>query len=185
MAASLFTNGWQAISAFIQTCWIIALVSSLLLVILVIVNYFDLDTDSELNARRHYAIPQTVLSFASASSWVILLTLYYRYELNTSIALGLLAGIIAVFITRYLSRILPGHASASLPGKAESLLGQRGKVLNSIPAHRNGFGKVSVQLAGTTYEMEAMTPGQALDTGAAIRVIDVVAERTLIVEKAQ
>ena len=52
----------------------------------------------------------------------------------------------------------------------------------SIPPHRNGFGKVHLNVRGVPNELEAITAGQAIQPGMAVRVIDIIEDEVLVVE---
>ena len=61
-------------------------------------------------------------------------------------------------------------------------LDQPGEVYLSIPAHRNGQGKVHLMIDGAVREMDAITDGELLKTGEAVRVVEILDNNTLKVE---
>ena len=60
-------------------------------------------------------------------------------------------------------------------------VGHSGDVYLSIPARRTGTGKVHVTLQGRLMELDAVTPDEAIPTGARVLVIDTIAPSTVIV----
>jgi hypothetical protein len=60
-------------------------------------------------------------------------------------------------------------------------VGNSGDVYLSIPARRQGTGKIHITLQGRLMELDAMTPDDAIATGAQVLVIDTIAPSTVIV----
>lgn len=59
----------------------------------------------------------------------------------------------------------------------------QGKVYLTIPGNREGFGKVQITINNAVREYEALTDGDTLKTGTAIRVVEVIDSNTLLVEE--
>jgi len=62
-------------------------------------------------------------------------------------------------------------------------LNKTGTVYIPVPANSAGTGKVNVVVLGRTYELNALTAGPALETGAAI-LVKAVQNSNLIIERA-
>lgn len=58
-----------------------------------------------------------------------------------------------------------------------------GEVYLIIPAKRKGTGKVTITLQGVSTELDAVTDGRELPTGSKVKVVGVVDNRVLLVEK--
>lgn len=52
-----------------------------------------------------------------------------------------------------------------------------------IPAGRSGQGKVQVSIGGVAHELAAMTDGELLPSGSRVRVVDLVDNQTVLVER--
>ena len=185
MRVSLFGELWKAQSWVEQAFWLVAMVSTLLLGILLVMSLFapDRDADEEPeDTPSSFFNARVVLNFFTAFGWVALI-LYHqgiptKLLLLFSSAAGLIAAALAKAITFLLLRLAPRRSHHN----GERLLLRTGKVLEPIPPHRNGFGKVHLEMRGTPYELEAITAGKELEPGAAIRVIGIIDERILLVE---
>ena len=59
---------------------------------------------------------------------------------------------------------------------------QTGEVYLTIPETKRGQGKVHINIQGSMREMDAITEGKKLPTGATVRVIEVIDEKILLVE---
>ncbi len=185
MRLPLFGDLWNAQSWIEQAFWLAAAVSTLLLAILLVLSLFSPERDADEEADKklsHIFNARTVLNFFAAFSWMALI-LYHqgmpmKVLLAFSLAVGLAVAALAKAATLLFLRLIP-HRSHD---EGERLLLQKGKVLEPIPPHRNGFGKVHLDLRGAPYELEAITAGKELRPGAEIRVIGVIDERILLVE---
>ena len=90
------------------------------------------------------------------------------------VGLGLAAMVGTAMITRWMLT-LEDDGSVSIHGA----VGSTGTVYLSIPADRKGTGKVLLTLQNRTVEYQAITPQEALPTGAAVLVVDVVGPDTV------
>jgi len=63
-------------------------------------------------------------------------------------------------------------------------IGGTGEVYIPIPGGRSGRGKISITLQGSLREIDAVTAGEALPRGTAVRVAEVAGNGVLLVEKA-
>ena len=93
------------------------------------------------------------------------------------------AGAIATVVVAWLMRLLVGLQSEGTV-RIERAVGMAGAVYLSIPARREGAGKVTVRLQNRTMEYQAMTPGEALTTGTPVVVTDVIGPGTVEVTSA-
>lgn len=184
MLFSLFGDWWEAQSWAQQVFWLVAIVSSLLLGILSALSLYELSQGHVAEAEHRPSRvlnPRTILTFSVVFGWLALLLSYQNVSLAFVLApaavLGALAAAWAKGISRFILRLAPGY-----PLGADLLVESTGKVLEPIPPHRNGFGKVHLNLRDAPYELEAITGGGELKPGAPVRVIGVIDGRVLLVE---
>ena len=64
----------------------------------------------------------------------------------------------------------------------KSAVGCEGTVYLTIPAERKGLGKVQITINNAIREYDALTDGEALQTGVPITVTEVLNDHTLVVE---
>ena len=62
-------------------------------------------------------------------------------------------------------------------------MGKACDVYLRIPAARSGQGKVQVSFGGSVQELDAVTDGEQLPSGAKVRVVQLIEGRLLLVEK--
>ena len=65
----------------------------------------------------------------------------------------------------------------------EEAIGQVADTYLRIPGNREGTGKVMVSVRGSMHELEAMTEGDAIPTGAKVRITKVIGSELLEVER--
>jgi hypothetical protein len=99
-----------------------------------------------------------------------------------SVFIAILAGLATTLIIGFLFfTFLKLNESGNI--RIESALGQVGTVYISIPGGRHGTGVVQLVMQGVTQEMNAMTNGEKLHAGAAVKVLEVVEGNILLVSK--
>lgn len=174
-------------SLFEQSLWLLAITSSLLLLILLVLGLIQQpDTETEANARLSRIFnPRSILAFLAFFAWGSLCASAQSGSLPLILGAGLLAGLIAAATSKIVTLLLLQFALRSPVVAADRLVGATGQVLAEVPPHRNGFGKVHLSTEGTPYQLEAMTAGAALPIGAPVRVIEVIEGQVLVVEPLQ
>ena len=184
MPGLFFSNWWEAHSALQQSLWLVAVTGTLLLLILIVMSLIDPETEAEATARLSKVFnPRTILTFLTFFGWVGLLISHSGLAQHYVIALGVLAGLIAAAMAKGVTLMLLRLAPRPVLSNPQRLVQSTGRVLYTVPSHRNGFGKVHLNVKGTPYEIEAMTAGMELRRGSSIRVVEVIEEgRVLVVE---
>jgi hypothetical protein len=101
--------------------------------------------------------------------------------LRVSIAVeaGIVAMVVVVFLMRGLARL---SVSGTLDPR--NAVGHSASVYLRIPAGGVGTGKVTVEVQGRSVELDAVTDGAEIPTGARVEVVDVVGSETLKVVRA-
>lgn len=99
--------------------------------------------------------------------------------LCVALVIGVLFVGVFLFMFRKLKR-LEHTASYNL----QDAVGQIADVYLRIPAERGGEGKVQAAFSGSVQELSAITDGEQIPSGAKVRVLGVVGDHTLLVEKA-
>lgn len=141
------------------------------------------ESEAETTARFSRILnPRTILAFLTFFGWVGLLASYYLSSHTLILLLGVAAGSIAAVTAKGITLMLLRLAPRSNSVNTERIMQTTGRVLNTVPSHRNGFGKVHLDMRGLPYELEAMTAGTELRAGAPVRVVGVIEDRVLLVE---
>ncbi len=67
--------------------------------------------------------------------------------------------------------------------KISDAINKTGSVYLTIPENRSGYGKIQISIRGSQKEFDAVTDGEALPSGSAIRVVDTLSENLCLVTK--
>lgn len=176
---------WKALESSSQAFLSMAIVSSLLLVMLIAIHLMGLEQDAESDVKtqserkRQWFDARMILVFFTLFSWMIVTFILFQFPIPTALLIATLVASVITFFSRYL--IKRWFTLNDKMGPAD-LLQQTGEVLQSIPPHRNGFGKVYLSLPEAPFQIEAITAGQELSPGSHVRVIDVIDDRIILVE---
>ena len=95
---------------------------------------------------------------------------------------AIIVGVLLVFLVMMLFKWLSGMQQAGNINVFKSAVGCEGKVYLTIPGARAGSGKVQITINDAVREYEAVTDGDKLPTGTAIRVVEAISSDTLLVE---
>ncbi|MBR0237736.1 MAG: NfeD family protein [Thermoguttaceae bacterium] len=93
---------------------------------------------------------------------------------------GWVAGAAVAFIMGFINKL---QSSGNV--KLESAVGKTATVYIRIPENKSNTGKIQLTIQGRIDEMEAMTPGPALPSGATVVIKEIVDGRIAIVEEKQ
>ncbi len=96
---------------------------------------------------------------------------------------SVLAGVLAMFLVAWMMRMLHSMGSSGSLVLSNAL-GQVASTYLHIPGAGQGQGKISLEMQGRSVELVAMTDGPAIPTGATVRVVEVLANETVKVERA-
>lgn len=95
-----------------------------------------------------------------------------------ALAVGCLAVVLFAMIYKQMRRL--EHDGAF---RIDDCVGQVADVYLRIPGQRRGEGKVQYSFGGSVQELAAITEGEAIASGAKVRILEVVGQHTLLVEK--
>ncbi len=180
MRILLLKTDWLADNWNQQIFWSIAVVASLLLVILMVYSLFSEYNESE-NVSQDNGLFQldarTVLTFFTAFGWAAALIMRVDNSFQKALLYGILIGLVTALLTSV--KGLPDWFASK---SSKTFLESTGKVLQSIPPHRAGIGKIHLDASRMSAEVNAVTQGRELPVGSPVRVIGMLDDETLLVE---
>jgi len=140
-----------------------------LLLLLSILGGLDLDLDIgggdiDVDGGGDLGIIKGILTFISVSSWVIKIILEFDENPVYAFTIGIIAGIIAVFLLNLMLRFLLNQQE-NVNWQEEDVLFKEAKVYLRIPA-KTGYGLIKVHVNGIYRELKAVTQnGKEIPTG--------------------
>ena len=177
----------------LQTFWYIALPATLIFLIQSIMTFAGMDAhdgvDADFNSDfSHTDAPfqlfslRNLINFLMGFGWTGIC--FYGYIQNKIALTGLALFIGLVFvgmfflIIRQIQRLAEDNTF-----KIEQALNKTGSVYLSIPAQKTGKGKVQVSVNGSMQELDAVTEGDKIETGAMVKIVRTEGTNLLFVEK--
>lgn len=183
---------WDALSSPHQVFWFMAIIFSVLFFIQFILLLIGFDSDSDtdfghggdsgsLEHEFSALSARSIIAFFTFFGWTGVLAMSNQLSVWISVALATGVGLTAMFIVAYLMfKFAQLEQSGTL--NFYHALDQHGEVYLPIPAHQVGKGKIHLKIDGTVREMDAMTDGEMLRTGAHVKVVEIMEDNTLKVE---
>jgi preprotein translocase subunit YajC len=138
-------------------------------------NLDGVDTPFQLFSLRN------LINFLLGFSWTGIS--FYTSISNKFLLIGLSFSVGAFFlylfflIIRQMQKLAEDNSF-----KITNTLNKTAEVYLSIPAHKSGKGKVMISVKGSFHELDAMSEGEKIPTGAAVRIVKIENDSILIVE---
>lgn len=179
MRSLLFGNWWSALKIEQQIFWSLAIVFSLLSIILFLLDRMGYEQEAEVAKVKQPRIidARLVLIFLTSFGWASVLFSSFSWII-TSI---LLFSSFTALLVSFLQGLVFGFPWRK-QFDVQILVESTGQVLQPIPPHKNGMGKVHLDIRKKSYELNALTTGRELREGVPVRVVDITEENILIVE---
>lgn len=203
---------WNTLSVTMKILWAITLSASLIFIIQSILTFigagsdgdFDIDTGgadgtgaeagdfdltaSDASSADVHSTGMGLLTFRNfvnfflGFGWSAILLRESIKSTTLLMVVSIVIGIALVFLVMMLFKWLSNMQQAGNINLYRSAVGCEGKVYLVIPGQRSGSGKVQITINGAVREYEAVTDGDKLATGTAIRVVEVLSSDTVLVE---
>ena len=194
----LLSVWWSNVDSFEKFFWYIAVPFSLTFLIQLIFTFLgigdsdgmDIDLDSDgvtdiLDADGgpfNFFTVRNFLAFFMIFGWSGITYYNYGFSKTKTAVLAFISGIIAMLIVAFLFYYMM-KLSQSGNMNLNYAPGKYGQVYIPIPEARRGSGKIQITFQGALREIEAVTDGERLSTGARVKVIKVLDDSTLLVEE--
>lgn len=143
----------------------------------------DTDTDHGYSLDPSFTLfsVRSIIAFFTFFGWTGVLALNAGLGTTMAVISASVSGFMAMAIVGYMMYLFSKLGESGNVDLNEALF-QTGEVYLTIPAGKRAVGKIHINIQGTMKEMDAITEGKTLATGATIRVVEVVGENLLLVE---
>ena len=199
----MIAEWWTSLSVLLKILWGITLASSLVFIIETIMTFIgadagdtgldgvDTDFDGPDNAMdgvdgtsgMNLYTFRNFVNFFLGFGWTSVLLYEQIASKALLFTLAFLVGVVLVAIVMYLFKWLSTMQQSGNINVWKSAVGCHGKVYLTIPGERAGVGKVQITINNAVREYDALTDGETLRTGAAVKVVEVIDASTLLVEE--
>lgn len=186
---------WTSLSTAMQVLWAITLSVSLIFVIQTVMTFlglgdhdadFDLDTSDgsfDADPSMNLLTFRNLVNFCMGFGWTAVL-MHEKIQSNALlIIVSVIVGILLVTVVMWIFKWLSGMQQTGNIDVHKSAVGCEGKVYLTIPGERKGEGKVQITINNAVREYDAVTDGETIPTGKAIKVTEVINDYTLLVEE--
>lgn len=186
---------WTSLSTAMQVLWAITLSASLIFVIQTIMTFlglgdhdadFDMDTSDgsfDADPSMNLLTFRNLVNFCLGFGWTAVL-MHEKIQSNALlIIISVIVGVLLVTAVMWIFKWLSGMQQTGNIDVHKSAVGCEGKVYLTIPGERKGEGKVQITINNAVREYDAVTDGETIPTGKAIKVTEVINDYTLLVEE--
>lgn len=186
---------WTSLSTAMQILWAVTLSASLIFVIQTVMTFlglgdhdadFDMDTSDgsfDADPSMNLLTFRNLVNFCLGFGWTAVL-MHEKIESNALlIIVSVIVGVLLVAIVMWIFKWLSGMQQTGNIDVHKSAVGCEGKVYLTIPGERKGEGKVQITINNAVREYDAVTDGETIKTGTAIKVTEVINDYTLLVEE--
>ncbi len=145
-------------------------------------SHHDVNSPADLADFRLLSV-QSVIAFLTIFGWSGITAISNGMAEWAALLLAAVLGFGAMFIV---AKVIQWSSKLAQNGtfNMKNILGESGRVYIPIPEKSRGVGKVNVSCGERFMEFDAITEEQeALKTGEAVRVVDIIGGGTLVVER--
>lgn len=182
---------WTQLTTPMQVLWGVTLAASLIFLIQSVLTFIGADADTDFDMDGGDADGngmglltfRNFVNFALGFGWTAILLHDSISSVPVLIVLSIIVGVLLVALVMMLFKWLAGMQQSGNIDVRESAVGCTGTVYLPVPAAREGEGKVQISIKGSLREYAAQTAGSELATGTPVKVVEVINENTLLVEK--
>lgn len=185
-------NFFEQFDPMLRMYWYIALPVSLVFIIQSILTFLGTDASDGLEADFEGDMAadgpfqlfslRNLINFLLGFGWSGI-SLWNSFENKTlliivSVLVGLVFLFAFFFIIKQLMKLQEDNSF-----KIKSTLNKTGTVYITIPTNKTGSGKIQISIKGSVQELHAATNGEEIPSGTLVKVIDIIDDNLLIVEK--
>lgn len=188
------TESWQSLELIEKIYWCIAIPFSVLFLIQIILTFFggdiddiEADGDSDVSIEHDTGIEfqfitlKNLVAFFTIFGWAGVACLDSGLGIGKTLIISFLSGFVMMTIMASIVYFM-GKLTDSGTLNLNNAVGRTGSVYLTIPAKRNGLGKVQIKVQGLQ-TLDAMTDNEEdIKTGAVVDVIKILNNEILVVK---
>ncbi len=186
---------WSTMELFERIFWYLAIPTTLILILLMVLSIFggdtdtDVDTDVDADIADGDTIPfqfisvKNIVAFFAVFGWSGIGFINAGMAPWLVILLAVFCGLLMMLLMGTLFYLMSKLAENGTL-KMNNAIGRLGEVYLRIPAQRGGMGKVQISVQGSVRTLDAITDDlETISTAAIVQVIDVIDDSILLVKK--
>ncbi|WP_120170392.1 NfeD family protein [Thermohalobacter berrensis] len=179
---------WNGITGFEKIFWYFAIPFSLAFIVQVVLTFMGMDGDVDVfdafldfDSFPLFTVRNFIIFF-TVFGWTGIAAINAGFSKTVTLILAIFLALILMLIvagTFYFMNRLTESGNMDLTNAINRI----GEVYIKIPANRKGRGKVHIEIQGSLREIEAVTDGEELKSGEMVKVVKVLNDQLLLVEK--
>lgn len=187
MKMLIFIGSFDFFTLTEKLLWSVAVVATILILILATMSFFGYDLESEQKKplKWPWLDAKVILLFFTFFGWSSILAHLWEPSIGLVIIYGIPIGLLAACAPQLFNYLKPKQKNLLAPKAGfnlEDTLTSTGEVLQYIPPHIKGRGKVHLNLRNAPYQLNAVSQNGELAAGVPVRVVAIMDEQTIVVE---
>lgn len=186
-----FGEWWELLSTSEQVFWSLGAGATVILVLQTLLSFvgLDIDTDTdmdfdlstEINLEFGLFSVKSFLAFIAFFGWTGVVAIGYGWSMPLVILASAGFGLVAMLLVAYMLFQFQKLESSGTMRIEEALL-EEAEVYLAIPAAGIGMGQITIELNGALQQLQAVSKGDQIPTGATVKVVDILEGNVLLVE---
>jgi hypothetical protein len=182
---------WNSLDLFLKIMWGIALVTSIIFIIQMIMTFVGMDADGDIGgdgneggAPFQLFTFRNLINFFLGFSWT---GIGFYHTMESRVGLVLWATFVGILLVALVMLLFYALSRTVQSGNIDirHAIGLTAIVYFPIATGRTRAGKVQVNIRQTIREYDAMTNGAEIATGRLVRILEVIEGNILLVEELQ
>lgn len=188
------TESWQSLLLIEKIYWCIAIPFSVLFILQIILTFLggdiegmdadgdsDVSIDSDTGIDFQFLTLKNLVAFFTIFGWAGIACLDSGLSIGKTVIISTISGLIIMTIMASIIYFM-GKLTDSGTLNLQNAIGKVGSVYLTIPAKRNGLGKVQVKVQGLR-TLDAMTDyEEEIKTGSIIEIVKILNNEILVVK---
>jgi hypothetical protein len=182
------TSWWQALSGNEQLYWGIALIATIVFGVHLLLSFAGFDAEmavasdfDDMDGGFSIFSFRGIVSFFLFFGWGGVVALNGGFGAPQALMIAFLFGFLAMVAIAYVfAQMLKLQESGTVD--IDEAINKSGEVYLTIPANKEGLGKIQMNIAGKTMEFDAVTEQQTLITGTKVKVKNIYRDNVMLVE---
>ena len=183
---------FDSLDSLLKVYWLIAGVASLIFIIQMILTFVgmdasdglsaDFDGDFDADGPFQFFSLRNLVNFLLGFGWGGV-CFYNSFE--SKIVVGVLAILVGALFVLFFFFLMKQLMKLGKDNtfRIDSTVDKYADVYLAIPAEKSGKGKIQISVNGAYHEIDAMTEGEKIPTGAKAKVVKIIDSQTVLVIK--
>lgn len=185
---------WDQLPLMGKIYWILAVPSTAIFLILLILSFFGADADADIDGDigdvdfsegiGGFIINfKSIMSFIMMFGWAGIISMTFDLSIGFTIIVAVITGFVSLIAVATLLYFI-SKMSYSGTMQIDNAIGKVGTVVLRIPEKKQGLGQIQINVQGSLRTLDAMTEEkEKISSGQSVQVIDVQDDVLIVIPK--